>query len=815
MTDKRLLKVFLSYASQDKLLVRELSRRLVGEGWIDTWQDEKNLLPGQDWRVKIEEAVEDADVVIICLSNHSVSKEGHVQKELRYAREIALEKPEDAIFLIPLRLDECEVPRGLRFYQWVDYFDENKDSSYKALVASLKLRYEQKIKSEEAERFRKELQEREREAAEKIAREKAEKDAVENARLEVEELGRQKVAKEKTEREAAERAERQRREKEEREKQAREAREKEKRESEKKVEKPGVIKPKGGSQITYWFGGFVVIVLGIMLLSMMNNGQNSIEPPSASQQTQTLSLSTPTFENKTSVSPLDITLTLPATPASEDVNGFLLYRANGINGLPEYFFADLSSGERYQLTKNDGFSISSEKISNNKKYLAFLFRYGNDDRSKLGVIDLSTEIGVQINNQLALVNADRYDWLTDNTLIFTDNESSQVGIYNLVDDKITILGSGYYFSASPDGNKVVTWSWKNKNMAVFDIDGTLLCEFAFDSSVSNVVWSPTSEKFVVANGSNIKLINCEVDEDVLLATGENAKIFWSPDGQKVVISFVNDGVEALRTWLKDGQLDKSILLDNKDSISFAWGSNSEDYAYVFGVRQDDAYKNILHVNGSEYEVEGSDYAFDLIRLPDGNFIFGAYGSGSYVFDVDKKEINQISDSGYYLIDESNDRLVILELYSSTQDSTFIVIDENGIRNLEITERWTWEWLLVGNDLLLVSEQDLIFSNSNKHYPINPSLPVGATAVVWLPVNLNPNISLLPTASPPLDLGIFTCNATRVESGQYILARRTCSCGESMCNCVDYYYGGGTTEWTRERGGIEDYFLKLGGSCTNP
>ncbi len=142
---KRPLEVFLSYASQDKPLVRDLSRRLMEEGWIETWQDEKNLLPGQDWRIKIEEAVENADVVIICLSNHSVSKEGHVQKELRYAREIALEKPEDAIFLIPLRLDECEVPRGLRFYQWVDYFDDKKDDSYIALVASLKLRYEQKL----------------------------------------------------------------------------------------------------------------------------------------------------------------------------------------------------------------------------------------------------------------------------------------------------------------------------------------------------------------------------------------------------------------------------------------------------------------------------------------------------------------------------------------------------------------------------------------------------------------------------------------------------------------------------------------------
>ena len=99
--EKRQLRVFLSYASQDKPVVRELSRRLVKEGWINPWVDEKKLLPGQDWRLKIEEAVETSDIVIICLSGRSVSKEGHVQKELRYAREIALEKPEETIFLIP------------------------------------------------------------------------------------------------------------------------------------------------------------------------------------------------------------------------------------------------------------------------------------------------------------------------------------------------------------------------------------------------------------------------------------------------------------------------------------------------------------------------------------------------------------------------------------------------------------------------------------------------------------------------------------------------------------------------------------------
>ncbi len=221
--DKRLLKVFLSYASQDKPVVQELSRRLIGEGWIDAWLDVKKLLPGQDWRIMIEEAVESSDIVIICLSNNSVSKEGYVQKELRYAREIALEKPEETIFLIPLRLDECDVPRGLRFYQWVDYFGEKKDVSYSALIESLNLRYDQKLMIEDQERIRKEKIEREiaekiaqekaanekaeREAAEKIAREKALLDAEEIARKKMEELERrEKEAKKR--KEAEERAKR-------------------------------------------------------------------------------------------------------------------------------------------------------------------------------------------------------------------------------------------------------------------------------------------------------------------------------------------------------------------------------------------------------------------------------------------------------------------------------------------------------------------------------------------------------------------------------------------------------------------------------
>jgi hypothetical protein len=147
MTEPRKLCIFLCHSSQDKPIVRELYQRLKAENWIDPWLDEEKLLPGQDWDLEIEKTVETADAVIVCLSNNSVTKEGYVQRELRFVLDIALEKPEGTIFIIPLRLDNCESPRRLRLWQYVDYFPESqKDKAFGRLVESLSLR-KQKLES--------------------------------------------------------------------------------------------------------------------------------------------------------------------------------------------------------------------------------------------------------------------------------------------------------------------------------------------------------------------------------------------------------------------------------------------------------------------------------------------------------------------------------------------------------------------------------------------------------------------------------------------------------------------------------------------
>jgi hypothetical protein len=109
----RPLRVFICHSSNDKPAVRLLYRRLITEN-IDAWLDEERLLSGQDFNFEIAKAVRKADVVIVCLSRESIIKAGFIQKEIKYALDVADEQPEGAIFLIPLKLQECEVPERLR-----------------------------------------------------------------------------------------------------------------------------------------------------------------------------------------------------------------------------------------------------------------------------------------------------------------------------------------------------------------------------------------------------------------------------------------------------------------------------------------------------------------------------------------------------------------------------------------------------------------------------------------------------------------------------------------------------------------------------
>lgn len=135
-TDKRPLKVFLCHASADKPAVRNLYKRLIADG-VDVWLDAESLVAGQNWHVEIPRAIRESDVVIVCLSEKSINKEGYVQKEIKFALDVADEKPEGTIFIVPAKLEECTVPDRLSMYHWVELFEKG---GYEKLLRALRLR---------------------------------------------------------------------------------------------------------------------------------------------------------------------------------------------------------------------------------------------------------------------------------------------------------------------------------------------------------------------------------------------------------------------------------------------------------------------------------------------------------------------------------------------------------------------------------------------------------------------------------------------------------------------------------------------------
>jgi hypothetical protein len=102
-------RIFLAHAREDKHRIRELYAALKRSGF-DPWLDEVDLLPGQKWKVEIQNAIRDAGVFLAFLSSHSVAKKGYVQTEFRTALSAYSERPPGMIFIIPVKLDECEIP---------------------------------------------------------------------------------------------------------------------------------------------------------------------------------------------------------------------------------------------------------------------------------------------------------------------------------------------------------------------------------------------------------------------------------------------------------------------------------------------------------------------------------------------------------------------------------------------------------------------------------------------------------------------------------------------------------------------------------
>jgi len=119
-------RVFIAYVEEDLRFAGKLYRAFAEHG-LDPWLDKQMLMPGQNWPRAIENAIQTSDFFVACFSLRAVTKRGSFHSELRYALACAAKIPLDEIFLIPLRLDDCPVPRRIsKQIQYVDLFPDWK-----------------------------------------------------------------------------------------------------------------------------------------------------------------------------------------------------------------------------------------------------------------------------------------------------------------------------------------------------------------------------------------------------------------------------------------------------------------------------------------------------------------------------------------------------------------------------------------------------------------------------------------------------------------------------------------------------------------
>ncbi|UEP40331.1 toll/interleukin-1 receptor domain-containing protein [Burkholderia sp. B21-005] len=115
-------KVFVSHASEDKQRFVIPFATALRERGIDAWVDRWEMLPGDSLVDKIfEEGLEEAAAVVIVLSKVSVTKPW-VREELNTAVVARIQK---GTKIIPVVLEECEVPGAIKSLLWESVKDVN------------------------------------------------------------------------------------------------------------------------------------------------------------------------------------------------------------------------------------------------------------------------------------------------------------------------------------------------------------------------------------------------------------------------------------------------------------------------------------------------------------------------------------------------------------------------------------------------------------------------------------------------------------------------------------------------------------------
>jgi tetratricopeptide (TPR) repeat protein len=132
--------LFLSYCRDNKAEVSKLRDNLIAAG-EQVWWDQ-DILGGHDWKLEIRKAMRDAYAIVVCLSTETADRiTSGVYTEVLDAIAAYREHAPGSIFLIPVRLSECDIPLieidGTRTLDRLNYVDLFETDGFDKLIRSI------------------------------------------------------------------------------------------------------------------------------------------------------------------------------------------------------------------------------------------------------------------------------------------------------------------------------------------------------------------------------------------------------------------------------------------------------------------------------------------------------------------------------------------------------------------------------------------------------------------------------------------------------------------------------------------------------
>ena|SRR5829696_2501329 len=130
------MQVFISHAHKDAPLARQVAN-ILRESGLDVWDEEYEIMPGENWAEKISQALKESEAMVVLLTPEALES-SNVLWEIGYA--LGKESYEKRLIPVivgnPDRLPEEKIPWILRHLKTVNLPEQGKNEEGIRQIAS-------------------------------------------------------------------------------------------------------------------------------------------------------------------------------------------------------------------------------------------------------------------------------------------------------------------------------------------------------------------------------------------------------------------------------------------------------------------------------------------------------------------------------------------------------------------------------------------------------------------------------------------------------------------------------------------------------